>query len=437
MEGLTITRTPATRKLTWYDPDTGDDTVREIPREAINVSVDDLPDSSATLSVEPYVRWNPLGTPEVSDQMMVSITHWRNGETVRDERERQPRGFVGQVMSVIRDLANESKARILTIWQPNHNSQRVLNHYVTKGWLKPLPHHHRNDTSVSASYYDGFTMTDAFLHATLDQLNEDKLLVADREEDPTVGPNTGVPQSAFGVFDKHYRLHSTFWDGELHLLPMWRKPLLRLAKAYKEFLGLPAGTVCVDVTLTGSLCGYNYTKHSDLDVHLIVRYSSLEMDADLAAEFFAAKRDLWAEQNKIKVGGYPVELYAQDAEQYNTGHAPQYSLLLNKWVKKPKKPPVNLHINDVRDRARKLIRAIRVLEVHGIKDPEKALEQIKELRDTIKTLRKDAIKKGGDYAPGNLVFKVLRNGGYMERIWELEHQCLTAAVKTAGLKGGI
>ena len=36
-----------------------------------------------------------------------------------------------------------------------------------------------------------------------------------------------------------------------------------------------------DIQLTGSLANFNYNKHSDLDVHILLDYSSLNDDTDL------------------------------------------------------------------------------------------------------------------------------------------------------------
>ena len=56
-----------------------------------------------------------------------------------------------------------------------------------------------------------------------------------------------------GVFNKKLRLQ-----------------LLKIARAFYKFLGVDVEVK--DVTLTGSNANYNWTKHSDIDLHLIINY---------------------------------------------------------------------------------------------------------------------------------------------------------------------
>ena len=47
-----------------------------------------------------------------------------------------------------------------------------------------------------------------------------------------------------------------------------------------------------DITFTGSLANYNWSPHSDVDLHLIVDYKDVDADSELAKEkdYFNAKK---------------------------------------------------------------------------------------------------------------------------------------------------
>ena len=64
------------------------------------------------------------------------------------------------------------------------------------------------------------------------------------------------------------QLNSKFWVGE-SMKPEVREGLLRIAEEWAEFANIPSLAI-IDVVLVGGNANYNYTKYSDLDLHLIV-----------------------------------------------------------------------------------------------------------------------------------------------------------------------
>ena len=44
------------------------------------------------------------------------------------------------------------------------------------------------------------------------------------------------------------------------------------------------------------------------------------------------------------------------------------------------------------------------------------LDEFKKLKDKIREMRSSAIRKGGEFSIENLVFKELRNSGYLEKL---------------------
>ena len=73
-----------------------------------------------------------------------------------------------------------------------------------------------------------------------------------------------------------------------------------------------------DVTFTGSLANYNWSKYSDVDLHLIVDYKDVNDDQDLVKDYFNAKKSIWNRNHDIFIDGYEVEVYVQDNNEPHT-----------------------------------------------------------------------------------------------------------------------
>lgn len=203
----------------------------------------------------------------------------------------------------------------------------------------------------------------------------------------------------------HKSLNPQFWLNN-HLKSNIRKNLLNLAKFY--FKQLDLGVELKDVIFTGSLANYNYTNLSDIDLHLVIDYKELTDDEDFAKEFFGDKRAIWADSNQIEIYGYPVEIYVQDESQLDDkGMGAMYSLLNNKWIKKPKYklPDVDKHL--ITQKVNKYLDILNKISM--MKDSTKKIDSYNKVFEKIRDSRRKATKEEGEFSVDNLVFKVLRN----------------------------
>lgn len=203
----------------------------------------------------------------------------------------------------------------------------------------------------------------------------------------------------------HKSLNPKFWLNN-HLKSNIRKNLLDLAKFY--FKQLDLDVKLIDIIFTGSLANYNYTNLSDIDIHIVIDYKDLTNDEDFAKEFFGDKRAIWADSNDIKINGYPVEIYVQDKSQLESeGMGAMYSLLNNKWVKKPnyKLPDVDKHL--ITQKVNKYLDILNKISM--MKDSTKKLDAYGKVFEKIRDARRKATKEEGEFSVDNLVFKVLRN----------------------------
>jgi len=203
----------------------------------------------------------------------------------------------------------------------------------------------------------------------------------------------------------HKNLNPQFWLDN-HLKSNIRKNLLNLSKFY--FKQLDLDVELKDIIFTGSLANYNYTNLSDIDLHLVIDYKELTDDVDFAKEFFGDKRAIWADSNDIKINGYPVEIYVQDVSQLDDkGMGAMYSLLKNKWIKKPKYnlPEVDKHL--ITQKVNKYLDIFNKISM--MKDTIKKVDSYNKVFEKIRDNRRKSTKEEGEFSVDNLVFKVLRN----------------------------
>lgn len=145
-----------------------------------------------------------------------------------------------------------------------------------------------------------------------------------------------VPSDVLNSFKTKSELNQDIWkDNKLN--PKVRTKLLKIAKDFFDSLDLPENVKMVDVIFTGSLANYNWSKFSDIDLHIVLDFKDINGDQKFKEDFFYAYKSLWNQDHDITVYGYPVELYAQDRTAKLTASASVYSVKNDKWIIEPKK----------------------------------------------------------------------------------------------------
>lgn len=207
----------------------------------------------------------------------------------------------------------------------------------------------------------------------------------------------------------HSDLNPEVWDG-FTLDSTIRDRLLEIAEKFKEFLDVDSIKV-YDVILTGSLANYNYTSKSDFDLHLVIDHT--DINGDLAEKFLQAKKTIWNDQHDITIKGYDVELYPQDISEphHSTG---TYSLQKNQWIVKPKHQNPDINHLAVKIKSASLIKQIDSL----INNQSTDISEVEILRDKIRKMRQSGLQSKGEFSTENLTFKVLRNEGYLDKLWD-------------------
>jgi hypothetical protein len=135
---------------------------------------------------------------------------------------------------------------------------------------------------------------------------------------------------------QEYKTHSTLnpllWNGD-QLKPKLRVGFMKIAKAFYDFLEIE--TSIEDVILIGSNANYNWTKFSDIDLHVVVNYMEVGDNAHLVSNYMHAKKSIWNVNYPLTYKGMNIELYAQDSNQDLHSSVGIYSVRQGKWLQKP------------------------------------------------------------------------------------------------------
>lgn len=216
----------------------------------------------------------------------------------------------------------------------------------------------------------------------------------------------------------HNHLNPKVWGSDEHILPEVREKLLAIAEDFKEFLGLDLEVK--DITLSGSNAAYTYTDHSDLDLHLVVDLPKADI-SDVYRELFDAKKYQYNDTHNYTIGGIPVELYVQNANE-NPESQGIYSLLQNNWLIVPKRRKPTVDDISVKSKYEDIGR--RVEDAIASKDPAR----LDAIAHKIKAMRQSGLDKTGEFGPENLAFKILRSNGTLDQLRDAR-----SAAKSASL----
>lgn len=124
--------------------------------------------------------------------------------------------------------------------------------------------------------------------------------------------NSSLKSSLEENIEKHDTLNPKLWDEDGTLKDEVREKILQIANEFIDNLkedGIKFDLK--DIRIVGSNCSYNYTKDSDLDVHLIADSSSLTCPDDLYPLLYSSYRSLFNKNLDIDFYGIPVEIYVE------------------------------------------------------------------------------------------------------------------------------
>jgi len=231
--------------------------------------------------------------------------------------------------------------------------------------------------------------------------------------DDHLGQELHVPNDVLDSFKIKDTLSPDIWpDGNLS--PKIRKQLIRVAKDFIKDLKTPSPIKIKDILFTGSLANFNWSKFSDIDLHILLEFDDLDASQIITKEYFDAQKNLWNQKHDITVFDYPVELYVQDVKEKLVATA-VYSVLHDKWIRKPKREEFKLNKKTIKNKADKFITELKdIKKAYNKKEYQEVVDMATSLKAKIKTMRKSGLERGGELSDENIVFKVLRRTPFME-----------------------
>lgn len=226
-------------------------------------------------------------------------------------------------------------------------------------------------------------------------------------------------------FEYKKELNPKIWNKDTSLKPQIRQRLLTIAQEFLDTTGLDI--TAVDIVLVGSIASFNWSKYSDIDLHVIVDFSAINDNIDLVKNYLYSKKCEWNDKHKwLNVYGYDVELYAQDINEQNISNG-VYSIKYNHWIKIPE-----FKHQVLKDKLIKKISSIYInkIEYYNNKFDELTSDKsflllqskVNYLYDLIIKGRRLSLANEGEQAAGNIIFKVLRRSGHLAMINELKRK---------------
>ena len=224
--------------------------------------------------------------------------------------------------------------------------------------------------------------------------------------------------SSFQVQDS---LNPQIWNlSDDTMNPKIRQSLLAIADEFINYLGFDI--FVQDITMTGSLANYNWSKFSDIDLHIMFDFNEAKNQKELFAEIFKLKKTLFNSTHDLKIKGFEVELYVQDTNEphISTG---VYSVLFNEWLNKPKKEPLKIDEKALSEKVSswtdKIDLILSEIEEMPLSEGVRILSKFKE---KIKEYRNSGLEKEGEFSYENLVFKFLRRNGYIQKLFDFQNE---------------
>ena len=223
-------------------------------------------------------------------------------------------------------------------------------------------------------------------------------------------------------FEPKKELNPKIWDlisGVPSMKSEVRERLLEIAHEFIDFLDIDI--VITDIILTGSLSNYNWSKFSDFDLHIVANFSQYPPNQiELYEKLFNLKKIIFNKNHDITIFGYEVELYVQNEVETHFSSG-VYSILYDMWVNKPKETNLkSIDFELLKEKANQWMRIIDgVVDNIDDENPDEIKNIVKKYKEKLKKFRNCGLEKNGEMSFENLVFKLLRRSGYIEKLYNV------------------
>jgi hypothetical protein len=219
----------------------------------------------------------------------------------------------------------------------------------------------------------------------------------------------------FSSLEAKEELSTALWQGgELKEEMLHR--LSQLANDFMTHLNLDVNLQ--DVLLVGSMAGYNHSKYSDIDLHLVLDFSEISSDKDLLRKYFMLAKSKWNRSRSVMLSGHDVEIYVEDVDDERIPSA-TYSIKRDEWISQPSKEDLTIDYEGVTKKVNEKMSEVDELQsLYEDGEYKQAYEFGKDLRSKLRNFRQAGLDNDGEFSNENLTFKVLRRSGVFDRMNE-------------------
>lgn len=227
----------------------------------------------------------------------------------------------------------------------------------------------------------------------------------------------------------HNTLNPLLWNSDNTLKTDIGEALRAIVLQYIDDSEVLKESHIIDIELLGSNASYNYTKDSDLDLHIVVNMESISSDTALVQIACNAEKSVFNKAYNITVKGIDVELYVEDVNAATASNG-IYSLTKNEWIKFP----TRMDIPDVTNNPDyNVLLGEWVKAAKDILNNSSSSSEISRFINEIYNLRRLSIMTEGEYGIGNLVFKEVRNKGLLQQLKDMLNLMSSRELSLEGL----
>ena len=339
-------------------------------------------------------------------------------DELKFELEREKNEYGWEYIKDPKKLEIEFDGEVLTFTDPESDFKYSTDEYTDLIRIEPQEEQETPE-KATADDFDLADLSDEELDDLLliDSVNKKKKVnvkdgVGDMEVANAIfngsANTTSAPISE--SIEKHETLNPKLWGEDEELLPEVKEGIQKIVEQFVS--EIPVELKVLDTVLVGSNASYNYTKDSDLDVHIIADTSIVSCEYGLLSVIYNMARSEFNSKYDVTIHEVPIELYVEDMN--TSAHSNGIYSLKSGWIKKPVAVDIpEIDVSDIypewEERAKDLLNR-----------EDTTVEDVNSFIDDIYMLRKSSIMADGEYAKGNMVFKELRNNGYLDKLKELK-----------------
>ena len=219
-------------------------------------------------------------------------------------------------------------------------------------------------------------------------------------------------------FEKQVELNPKFWQDK----KLKKNIFKRLMKIAREFLdGLNVELRMEDLRFTGSLANYNWSKYSDIDLHIVVDFSTLDENTELVKSFFDNARMRWNDLHDITIYGAEVEIYVENVGDIHKSSG-IYSLTDERWIVEPTPDKIEFDYVSARKKADSLQTQVNLIDKFAQEKPRSALKSIDRLKEKIRRTRRAGLSSPEqEYSAENIAFKILRREETLDKLNDMKY----------------